>query len=90
MKKPSKQAMINVINTIIIWYSFFVPKCNIWDVLDYIDKSCERDRKWELSEEDIEWLNKVENNFMPLRTEKRLPIDAQPIECIEYIYNLIR
>lgn len=50
----------------------------IGDVLDWIDNNI--------------WLTAVWEHFKridPKRQYRRKPINDQPIECIEYIYNLI-
>jgi len=61
----------------IIWHPVM-----IWDVLDYISN---------LLISNWEYLVLVDKNkILKLWKNKRKPIEEQSIECIEYIYNLIK
>lgn len=80
-----------------IWCVWEVEKCiwhpvMIWDVLDFIEKL----DQW-LWEDHIKVWSSVRHKFdtktkiiEDKRKHKRLPIDDQSEECIDFIYNLIQ
>lgn len=83
---PTKQEMLDKIYEVISdWYDnqnnntkiiIIWHPVMIWDILDYI---------WE-------WPNFFDENIKIVRlwVNIRKPIDDQPIECIEYVYNLCK
>lgn len=61
----------------------------LWDLLDYFN-SKERDEGWNLSDESVEYLYEIENYILWHYNKKRLCIDEQDDNIIEYVYNLIK
>ena len=58
-----------------LWSNNYLPVL-IWDVLDWVFE--------------IVWIRAlIMNKSLQLWEKKRLPIEEQNIECIEYIFNLI-
>lgn len=74
----------NKLKTKIIWHPVM-----IWDVLDYIENF----EDWmENKIADEKWLyfwSSEYNHITYLWHNKRLPIEEQSEECIDYVYNLI-
>ena len=68
----------------IIWHS--VMK---WDVLDWIEKEEKRVLEEEHNPE-YDWGCRERQKVLVLWRENRKPIENQSIECIEYIYDLIK
>ena len=68
-------------NIKLIWHPVM-----IWDVLDWLAKDESNNylyiKDWDYSD--------VHREIMDTREEKRKPIENQNIECITFVYNLIR
>lgn len=59
----------------------------IWDIMDWMERLA-RDENWERKADNtipVDWPNLIMKRFY-----KRKPIENQPIECILFVYSLIK